>query len=89
MVGATKYEVWRATSSCGTYYELPDTTTPSCTNTGLTTGKTYYYKVRAYRTVGTTKVFGSYSAVVSAKPLPATPTGVKAIRASSTSIKVS
>ena len=68
MAGATKYEVWRATSSGGTFYKLPDTTALSYTNTGLTTGKTYYYKVRAYRLVGDTKVYGGYSAVVSAKP---------------------
>ncbi len=68
VAGVTKYEVWRATSSGGTFYKLPDTTALSYTNTGLTTGKTYYYKVRAYRTVGATKVYGGYSAVVSAKP---------------------
>ncbi len=68
VAGAMKYEVWRATSSGGTYYKLPDTTTPSYTNTGLTTGKMYYYKVRAYRTMNGVKVYGKYSVVVYAKP---------------------
>ena len=35
----------------------------SWVNTGLTAGKTYYYKVRAYHLEGTTKVYGSFSAV--------------------------
>ncbi len=68
MAGVTKYEVWRVTSSGGTFYKLPDTTALSYANTGLTTGKTYFYKVRAYRLVGATKVYGGYSAVVLVKP---------------------
>ena len=43
------------------------------TNTGLTTGKTYYYKVRAYRTVNGKRIYGQFSEIVSAKPIPATP----------------
>ena len=37
----------------------------SYTNTGLTTGKSYYYKVRAYKTVNNKKVYSDYSSVVS------------------------
>ncbi len=68
VAGVTRYEVYRATSGTGTYTRLTEVISATYTNTGLTTGKTYYYKVRAYRLVGGVKVYGGYSAVVSAKP---------------------
>lgn len=63
--GATKYNVYRAASATGTFTFVHSATsaTQSWTNTGLTTGKAYYYKVRAYHLEGTTKVFGKYSAI--------------------------
>ncbi|MCL6572568.1 MAG: hypothetical protein K6T88_12940 [Bacillus sp. (in: Bacteria)] len=86
--GASGYEVYRATSSTGTYSLVGKTTTAtSFTNTGLTTNKVYYYKIKAYRMVGTTKVNSGYTTVVSAKPIPSVPTNFKAARYSSTSIK--
>ncbi|MBT2733646.1 fibronectin type III domain-containing protein [Bacillus sp. ISL-7] len=86
--GASGYEVYRATSSTGTYSLVGKTTTAtSFTNTGLSTNKLYYYKIKAYRMVGTTKVYSGYTTVVSAKPIPAVPTNFKAARYSSTSIK--
>lgn len=39
----------------------------SVTHKGLIKGKTYYYKVRAFRNVGSKKVYGPYSAVRSVK----------------------
>ena len=45
--GATKYEVYRATSPNGIYTLLKTTTSTSLTNTTVTAGKTYYYKVKA------------------------------------------
>ena len=45
--GATKYEVYRATSSDGTYKLLKTVTGTSLTNTSASAEKTYYYKVRA------------------------------------------
>jgi hypothetical protein len=38
------------------------------TYTTLVTGSTYYFKVRAYRLIGTTKVYGAYTDVISVKP---------------------
>ena len=35
--------------------------------TGLTKGKTYYVKVRAYKTVNGVKVYGAYSSVKKVK----------------------
>ncbi len=88
VAGAGGYEVYRAASAGGVYAKVMTTTSLSYTNTGLATGTTYYYKVRAYRTVGGVKVYGGYSAVKSAKPVLATPTSVKAARASASSVKV-
>ncbi len=88
VAGATKYEVYRATSSTGTYTKLPDVSSASYTGSSLTTGKAYYYKVRAYRLVSGVKHYSGYSAVVKATPLPAAPTSLKAAKASSASVKL-
>ncbi len=85
--GTTKYEVYRATSSAGPYARIAETSAIGCTNGSLTTGVAYYYKVRAYRTVGSTRVYSGYSSIASAKPVPATPS-VSAARASSSSIQL-
>ena len=64
------YEVYRATSKAGKYTKAKTVTNPSTisfTDKGLKAGKTYYYKVRAYKNVSTEKVRGSFSAVVQAK----------------------
>ena len=47
IAGATKYEIWRATSRNGTYTRVGTTSNTSYNNTSGTVGKTYYYKVRA------------------------------------------
>ncbi len=86
--GASGYQVYRATSKTGTYKAVGETSSEGYTNSGLTTNKTYYYKVRAYRKVGSTKVYGSFTSVLSAKPVLGVPKSVKAVRASSSSIKV-
>ena len=62
-VGVTGYEVYRATSKNGTYTKVATVSTASYKNTGLKSGTTYYYKVRAYKSVGTTKIYGNYSAI--------------------------
>ncbi|MHB1484986.1 MAG: leucine-rich repeat protein [Saccharofermentanales bacterium] len=67
IAGASGYEIYRSTSSAGTYMRIKTTTTLSFINTGLLTGRYYYYKVRAYRLVGTTKVYGGFSPAKSAR----------------------
>ncbi len=89
VTGASGYVVYRATSSTGTYASVGSSTSTSFTNSNTGTGITYYYKVCAYRTVGSTKVYSPYSAAASAKTAIGAPTTIKAARASSTSIKVS
>ncbi|MFB7141327.1 fibronectin type III domain-containing protein [Gottfriedia sp. NPDC056225] len=87
--GASGYEVYRSTSSNGTYSRVGTITSTSYTNSSLTTNKTYYYKVKSYRVVSGKKVYGNYSSVVSAKPIPSVPTNFNATKVSSTSSKVS
>ena len=65
--GATGYEVYRSISKTGTYTKVTTVTTNSYTNKNLTSNKTYYYKVRAYRLVGETKVYGAYSDILTTK----------------------
>ncbi len=64
--GATGYQVWRGTSASGPFTALGSYTETSKVSIGLTPGKTYYYKVRAYKMIDGKKVFGDYSKVVSA-----------------------
>ena len=76
VTGSSGYEVLRGTSKTGTYKSVKTITsgsTVSYTDKSLATGTTYYYKVRAYRTVDKKKVYSSYSSVVSAKPVLKTP----------------
>ncbi len=64
VAGATRYELWRANSSNGTYSLIAITGLTNNINSGLSSGRTYYYKVRAYRTVGSRKIYGSFSQVI-------------------------
>ncbi|EHQ91191.1 cell wall-binding repeat-containing protein [Desulfosporosinus youngiae] len=49
---ATSYYVYGATSSSGTYSHIATVSTTSYTNTGLWADTTYYYKVRAANSAG-------------------------------------
>ena len=89
VTGASRYEVYRARSSTGTYALIATTTEPSYNNAGLTTNSTYYYKIRAYTTVGSIKIFSDFSIVVSSKPIPSIPVSVKAVSASYDSVNIS
>ena len=64
----TGYEVYRATSKYGSYKKIKTTSSKNYTNTGLTKGKYYYYKVRAYRILDNGDcIYGSFSTVKSVK----------------------
>ena len=90
VTGAEGYEVWRSDTEDGDYTNLTESGTPntSYTNTGVTTGQTYYYKVRAYKTVDEQRVYSEYSEPASTAPSVAAPTGLKAASASYKSIKL-
>lgn len=49
VVGATGYEIYRSISKNGTYRLIKTTTATTFYNTNLTTGFTYFYKVKAIR----------------------------------------
>ena len=92
VAGASGYEVSRSNTSGGTYTKIKTVTnggTQSVTDTGLTAGTAYYYKVKAYRTVSGAPDYSAESAYVSANPGPAKVTGVKAATTSSASIMIS
>lgn len=55
--GAQKYVVYRSTSKNGTYTKLTTTKKTSFTDTKAKKGKKYYYKVAAYKKVGSKKYY--------------------------------
>lgn len=65
--GVDGYQVYMSTSKNGTYTKINTATTTSFKKTGLTSGKTYYFKVRAYKKVDVGNSYGAYSAIVSVK----------------------
>ena len=70
VTGASGYEVYRATSKNGTYKKVATIKKGSSvkyTNKSLKSGTTYYYKVRAYKTLDSKTYYGSFSSVRSVK----------------------
>jgi hypothetical protein len=67
VAGASGYEVSIATSLTGPY-TITTQTGVSKTFSALTTGTTYYIKLRSYRLVSMTKVYGPYSSVITVTP---------------------
>lgn len=75
--GANGYRVYRSASKDGKYTAIGSTAKNSAVtflDKKAVTGKTYYYKVRAYRNVSGKKVYGSYSATEKAKAVLSAPT---------------
>ena len=72
--GAAGYQVYRAGSQNGKYKKVRTTAKTSWTNEKLTTGKVYYYKVRAYKKSGSKTVYGSFSIKAKAVPRTKAPT---------------
>lgn len=67
VAGASGYVLYRYNGVKAAYERLKVTKLTSFTHTGLVKGRTYYYKVRAYKTVGSANVYGNPSAMVSFK----------------------
>ncbi len=66
-IKCNRYEVWRATSKSGTYKKIGTTKNKYYTDKKATKGKTYYYKIKGYRTFGKATAKTNYSNVVSGK----------------------
>ena len=65
VVGATGYTIYRSTKSDSGFTYLASTISTSYTDTKVTEGITYYYKVRAYTKTDGVQVNGEFSEVVS------------------------
>ena len=78
--GATSYNVYRGTSSGGESSTPVATgiTSTSYTNTGLTNGTEYYFKVAAVDSAGISAESSEASATPAAPTVPAAPTGLAA-----------
>ena len=87
--GASRYQVYRATSKNGSYQLVRTVTGTSYQHTGLTVGRTYYYKVRCYRIVGDGRAYSAFTNPISVKPVPAKPTKLKAAASQYNSLKLS
>lgn len=61
--GAQGYSIYRATSNNGSYTHIANVASTTYKDTGRNSSSSYYYKVRAYKTVNGKKVYGSYSNV--------------------------
>lgn len=71
--GATGYKIYRATSKNGKYSlikTIKGVSTTTYTDTKRTCGKTYYYKIRAYKTSGSKTTYSKYSAIQSTYARP-------------------
>ena len=68
VVGATGYSIYRSTSPDSDFTYIKGVTGTSYSDTLLTTGNAFYYKVKAYTMVGTTKVYSTTTSAVEAKP---------------------
>ena len=84
------YEVYRSTDNkkWSKVTTIKKSSTVSYTNKKLKANKKYYYKVRAYKTVGKKKVYGSYSSILTVRTAPAKP-NLTASYLSNTALKVS
>lgn len=62
--GGTRYEVWRSITIDGLYTRMATTGYTYYVDANLTAGGVYFYKIRAYRFVSGSVVYGDYSAIV-------------------------
>jgi fibronectin type 3 domain-containing protein len=85
VAGASSYKVYRSTSSGGSYTYIDDSSTLSYTDTGLSPGTEYYYKVSANSTGGESVLSAPAPAATQALPAP---TGLSATVLSSSSIRI-
>jgi len=94
VTGATGYYVYRSSSAYGTYTKVGNSTSTSYTDTGLSAGTTYYYKVSAYNSAGESSLSAydysttSPSSSGGGTSVPSAPTGVTATRQSASNVYI-
>lgn len=88
--GTTGYQIAQYKSGKWSVIKtISSKTTTSYTVTGLTTGTTYYFRIRAYYKNILGKItYGSYTSNVTAKPLPVNVTGLKAAGTAYNTVKL-
>ncbi|MDR3540455.1 MAG: fibronectin type III domain-containing protein, partial [Desulfosporosinus sp.] len=90
--GATSYYLYMATSYYGTYNNIAVLTSPNYAHTGLTTNGTYYYKVQAINSYGSSGfsaiAFATTTNANTAYSIPSTPTNLIATPTSSSQINL-
>ena len=95
--GGARYSIERSLSQTGDFVAIHKTkkNVVRFTNRRLARGTTYYYRIRAVRSLGSTKAFSEYSSIASAttpindKRPPSVPTGLAASAASCSQINLS
>ena len=89
-LGASNYEVYRATSENGKYTKVKTlkSSTTSYKDTKASNTKVYYYKIRAYKIVNKTNYYGAYSNVICGVKTPSKPV-IKVTSPSTKTVKVS
>ncbi len=88
VTGAAGYKVYRSLLPDRDFVTAASVAEAACVDGGLTTGTTYYYKVRPFTLEGGSEVLASASPVIAVTPLPLAPTGLTAASASYSSIAV-
>lgn len=86
---AHMYRLYRFDPEKNKYVAIQSTADTSYTDTDLTPGETYQYKVRCYWTIGGTNYYGTYSDVLEATTLPAKVETITADSCTATTITLS
>ncbi len=87
--GVTGYRIYRYSSKKDKYVYVGRTKKVSYTDDSLSAGKTYKYKVRAYKTKNKKNTYGAYSSVVKGTTNPKKVKGLKATYVGTSNVKLS
>lgn len=87
--GVTGYRIYRYNANKKKYVYIGKTKKITFTNSSLTAGKTYKYKVRAYKTKNNKNTYGAYSDVKKAVTTPKKVKGLKTTYLGTSNVKLS
>ena len=87
--GATGYEVYQYNTKTKKYEKAATVKTTSYTKSGLATGTSYKFKVRAYKTVSGKNIYSAYTSVVSVKTALKSVSSLKASATAYNKVKLS